>query len=367
MPTPTATMQEFRVRRDDLRNTQIVTRSDTATAPLPTGEVLLKIDRFALTSNNITYAAFGERMKYWDFYPSADGWGIIPVWGFADVIRSAADGVKPGERFYGYYPMASHAVLKVARTTSAGFIEGTELRQPLAAVYNSYIRTSTDPTYDKALECEQALLKPLYLTSWLIADMLSDSAYFGANSVILSSASSKTAYGTAHALKQLPAPRPTVIGLTSERNKAFTQSLGCYDEVRTYDEIPVLPTAVKAVYVDMSGDAQVRTALHTRFGDQLTYSCSVGGTHWESLGGGGALPGPRPQLFFAPAQIKKRATEWGPAELQSRMSKAFAAFLPQLAGWMQVIEGRGPDAIKQTYLTVLDGKSGPNEGHMLGF
>jgi Protein of unknown function (DUF2855) len=367
MPTPTATQQEFRVRRDDLRNTQIVTRNDTASAPLQSGEVLLKIDRFALTSNNITYAAFGDSMKYWDFYPSSDGWGIIPVWGFADVVASAADGVTTGERFYGYYPMASHVTLKVARTTAAGFIEGTELRRSLAAVYNTYVRTATDPTYDKARECEQALLKPLYLTSWLISDLLSDNAFFGANSVILSSASSKTSYGTAHALKQLPAPRPTVIGLTSERNKAFTQSLRCYDEVRTYDEIPVLPTAVKTVYVDMSGDTGVRAALHTRFGNQLTYSCSVGGTHWEHLGSAGALPGPRPAFFFAPAQIKKRATEWGPAELQNRMNQAFAAFLPQLAGWMQVIEARGPDAIKQTYLAVLDGKAGPNEGHMLGF
>lgn len=364
---PSHSSQDFQVRKDDLRNVQIVTHAQAEQTPLRAGEVRFKIDRFALTSNNITYAAFGDRMKYWDFYPAADGWGVIPVWGFADVVASMADGVKVGERFYGYFPMSSHVTLKVAKSNAGGFIEGTELRQALAAVYNQYTRTAADPLYDKTRESEQALLKPLFITSWLVADMLADNQFFGAQTVILSSASSKTAYGTAHALKQLPAPRPQVIGLTSRRNQAFTQNLGCYDAVRTYDEIGALPTTTKAVYVDMSGDAPVRAALHTRFGDQLAYSCSVGGTHWENLAGGGALAGPRPQLFFAPAQIKKRAAEWGQSELQIRMGKAWTGFLPQLGKWMQVIESRGPDAIKQTYLTVLDGKAGPNEGHILGF
>jgi len=364
---PSHFSQDFQVRKDDLRNVRIVTNAQAKQPPLRAGEVRFKIDRFALTSNNITYAAFGDRMKYWDFYSAADGWGVIPVWGFADAVASMADGVKVGERFYGYFPMSSHVTLKVAKSNAGGFTEGTELRQALAAVYNHYARTAADPLYDKTRESEQALLKPLFITSWLIADMLADNQFFGAQTVILSSASSKTAYGTAHAIKQLPAPRAQVIGLTSQRNKAFTQSLGCYDEVRTYDEIVALATTTKAVYVDMSGDAPVRAALHTRFSDQLAYSCSVGGTHWENLAGGGALLGPRPQFFFAPSQIKKRAAEWGQSELQIRMKNAWTGFLPQLGKWMQVIESRGPDAIKQTYLSVLDGKAGPNEGHILGF
>jgi hypothetical protein len=365
MPSPSS--QHFQVRKDDLRNVRIVSHAQAEQTPLGAGEVRFRIDRFALTSNNITYAAFGDRMKYWDFYPAEDGWGVIPVWGFADVVVSTVDGVKRGERFYGYFPMSSHVTLKVAKASAGGFTEGTELRQALAAVYNQYTRTAADPPYDKARESEQALLKPLFITSWLVADMLADNQFFGAQMVILSSASSKTAYGTAHAIKQLPGPRPQVMGLTSQRNKAFTQSLGCYDEVRTYEEIGAIPTTSKAVYVDMSGDAPVRAALHSRFSDQLAYSCSVGGTHWENLAGGGALAGPRPQLFFAPAQIRKRAAEWGPSELQTRMGKAWTGFLPQLGKWLQVVESRGPDAIKQTYLTVLDGKAGPHEGHMLGF
>jgi Protein of unknown function (DUF2855) len=364
---PNALQRTIQIRKDDFRTTRVHSVPLGAAADLQPGHVMLAIDRFALTSNNITYAAFGERMKYWDFYPAPEGWGIIPVWGFADVVASTVDGIKAGERFYGYFPMASHVMLRVAKSNAGGFFEGTELRQPLAAVYNQYVRCAADPSYDKARENEQALLKPLFVTSWLIADMLADNQFYGGGAVILSSASSKTAYGTARALKQLAGPRPKVIGLTSARNKAFTEGLGCYDEVHTYDEIGTLPTATKAVYVDMSGDALIRAALHTRFADQLAYSCAVGVTHWENQGSAGALPGPKPLFFFAPAQVKKRATDWGPAELQARMARAWATFLPTLAGSMTVIESRGADAVTATYLAVLDGKSGPNEGHVLGF
>ena len=43
----------------------------------------LAIVSFALTANNITYAAFGDAMNYWQFFPvpGDDGaaWGCIPV------------------------------------------------------------------------------------------------------------------------------------------------------------------------------------------------------------------------------------------------------------------------------------------------
>jgi len=99
----------FAVGRTDLRRTAWL----EAPAPaLAAGQVRLAIDRFALTSNNITYGAFGETMHYWDFFPSGDAeLGCIPVWGFATVREARADGVDVGERFYGYWPMADEVVL----------------------------------------------------------------------------------------------------------------------------------------------------------------------------------------------------------------------------------------------------------------
>ena len=71
-------------------------RLSAAVEPLADGEARLRIDAFALTSNNVTYAAFGEAMKYWQFFPCGDAaWGCIPVWGFAEVVESRAAGVEP--------------------------------------------------------------------------------------------------------------------------------------------------------------------------------------------------------------------------------------------------------------------------------
>ena len=59
---------------------------------LDAGEILLQIECFALTANNVTYAAHGVDMAYWGFFPAPEGFGIVPVWGFAGVIESRVDG-----------------------------------------------------------------------------------------------------------------------------------------------------------------------------------------------------------------------------------------------------------------------------------
>ena len=68
------------VQRNDLRQTRWVSDEAVANAPLPAGAVRFRIDAFALTANNITYAAFGEAMNYWRFFPADDAaWGRVPV------------------------------------------------------------------------------------------------------------------------------------------------------------------------------------------------------------------------------------------------------------------------------------------------
>jgi len=276
-----------------------------------------------------------------------------------------------GERFYGYYPIASDVVLQPVRVGAGGFFDGAEHRRELHAVYNQYTRCATDPGYAAEREAEQALLRPLFTTSFLIDDFLADNAFFGARTVVLSSASSKTAYGTAFCLAQrrgrVDAVR--IVGLTSAGNAGFTRSLGCYDEVLSYDAVGTLPATVPTVYVDFSGSANVRASVHAHFGDGLTYSCSVGGTHWEELGGGKGLAGPRPVLFFAPAQVKKRNADWGPAALQQRVASAWSDFMQLVTAsrnpWLRVVRGRGEAAVESTYATLLAGSINPAEGHVM--
>ncbi|MBP8295537.1 MAG: DUF2855 family protein [Burkholderiales bacterium] len=358
-------IRRFEVSKANLRESRVVD------APLPAladGQVLFAIDSFAFTSNNVTYAVFGDAMQYWQFFPVDDpAQGQIPVWGFAAVAASHCPGVAPGERFYGYFPMATHLVVTPARLAPSGFIDGAAHRQGLHAVYNQYTRCSADPAYAQRFEAEQMLLKPLFITSFLIDDFLADNGFFGARSVLLSSASSKTAYGTAFMLAQRPGIE--VIGLTSEANLAFVEGLGCYSRAVTYAALESIDPTVPLVYVDMSGNAAVRGRIHRHFGDALKYSCAVGATHWEAMQVRMVLPGPKPTLFFAPAQIKKRVADWGGAEFQQKTAAAWRAFIARVTDpaqpWLTVERGRGAAAIARTVQAMLDGKVAPQAGHIL--
>jgi hypothetical protein len=378
---------DFEVRRDNLRISRCVAGAAPDRIALERGQALFKIDKFALTANNVTYAALGDAMAYWNFFPAADAqWGRVPAWGLADVVASNAPGVAAGERFYGYFPMSSHVVLQPEQPGSAGFVDGAPHRKQLNAVYNRYARTSTDPGYDAAREAQQVLLKPLFITSFLIDDFLADNECFGAATVVLSSASSKTAYGTAFMLSRRK--ELEVIGLTSAANLDFVQGLGCYDQALPYDRLAELDSENPVVYVDLAGDLALRRQLHEHYGMYLRYSCAVGGTHWEATAGGAALPrgddadgengengrresmpGARPILFFAPAQIKKRHAEWGAAGLQQRVAGAWRAFMTPVCDpqkpWLQVIEAAGSAALERAYLQLLEGKARPQEGYVL--
>ena len=90
------TAQEFVVRKDHLATTAI---RALPTPPLAAGQIRLAIDRFAFTANNVTYATTGDSLGYWGFYPADDGWGRVPVWGFATVTESLQPQVDVGETF----------------------------------------------------------------------------------------------------------------------------------------------------------------------------------------------------------------------------------------------------------------------------
>ena len=362
------------VRKNQLSTTEIRHSDDT---PLTHGDIRVRIDTFALTANNITYAAFGDAMQYWSFFPvnppDDANWGRIPVWGFGSVTESQHPDVNVGEKLYGYYPMSSSVVLTPTRGSPSGFDDGAPHRAGLHAVYNRYLRCNADPFYTSDTEDTQALLRPLFVTSWLIDDFLADNAYFGAAVaggppvvLLLSSASSKTAYGTAFQMAQREGIE--VVGLTSEANVAFCESLGCYHRVLTYAQLDKIQADAPCVYVDFAGNAGLRLAIHTRF-THLAYSCAIGGTHVMQLGSGKDVPGPKATLFFAPAQIKKRSAEWGANALGQRLVSAWRAFVATTsnpeAPWMTVDYHQGPAAVEAAYAQVLAGGNDPRLGFIL--
>ena len=356
----TTTLQ---VRQDQLATTRLHTAEDAALAD---GQIRVRVDRFALTANNITYAAMGDLLNYWQFFPTGEaGWGIVPVWGFGTVVQSLHPDVVEGERLYGYWPMASHAVLSPQRTSPAGFSDDAAHRAGLHAVYNQYLRSQTDPFYQPSTEDVQSLLRPLFVTSWLIDDFLADQQFFGAQRMLLSSASSKTAYGTAFQLAQRGGIE--VVGLTSPGNVDFCESLGCYDRVVAYGAIEQLDAATPSVYIDFAGSVGLRQRIHAHV-TGLTYSCAVGASHVQDLGGAGTLPGPRPVMFFAPAQVKKRNGDWGHQGLTERLIMAWNQFSATVQAppqpWLVVQQHAGPEALQALFAQMLSGNSDPRVGHI---
>jgi hypothetical protein len=348
---------DFIVARTDLKRTDIKQVELKCRA----GEVVLAVAHFALTANNITYAVAGDSMNYWQFFPAAEGWGRIPVWGFAEVIASQHAEVKVGERVYGYLPMSTHVIIEPQRVTAGGFIDGASHRASLPPVYNQYQRVPKRPA---AEEQARMILNPLFMTSFLIDDFLADNEFFGARSVILSSASSKTSLGLAFELHRKRRDAIEVIGLTSPGNVEFCEGLGYYDRIVTYEALESLESSQPSVFVDMAGNGSVLRRIHTHFGDALRHSCLVGATHWEGRGGAGraTLPGPAPALFFAPAQIQKRNKEWGADGFRAAYDQAWNAFQPDVHRWLEVRTIKGLSNAEAAYRELLAGRTPPSVG-----
>jgi hypothetical protein len=165
--------------------------------------------------------------------------------------------------------MASHVVLSL----DDDGIETSAHRAELPKAYNAY---SPSPDGGDA----ELLLRPLFITSFLLDDALGEQS----RPVIVSSASSKTALG----LARLQAARGTPLtGLTSARNRAFVEGLGVYDTVATYDHPP---SGEGALLIDIAGSRPLKA------GETL----AVGATQYDRLSSDGAT------VFFAPSELRTR-------------------------------------------------------------
>jgi hypothetical protein len=356
---------DFLVKRSNLADCRFVSAKNPAELDLAPGEVVIAVDCFALTANNVTYAVAGDMLNYWSFFPAEEGWGRIPVWGFGDVVRSKHEAVPEGERLYGYFPMSSWLVIRPSPVTASSIIDASPHRGALPPIYNQYNRAAADPFYERDTEDRQMLFRPLFLTAFLLDDFLAEGDLFGARAVILTSASSKTAIGLASLLSRNHRTEGGVIGLTSKRNLRFVERLGCYDRVLSYEEAGSIPADTPVAIVDMAGNADLLATLHRRFGDGVKLSCLVGLTHHDRMGNPGDLPGAKPTFFFAPDRARKRAQDWGGAVLQERTTSAWRGFLAASAGWFRMIRGRGTADVERVYRATLEGRVSPDDGHIL--
>lgn len=349
------------VRKDDWSETRLV--SEPLDEELAENEVLLRVDRQALTANNISYAASGEALGYWRFFPAEEGWGRIPAMGWADVVASAHPEVAVGERVWGFFPFTTHLKIVAGKVSASQFSDVSAHREGLAPVYAQFDRAAANPIYEQAREDQDSLLRGLFMTSWLVEDFMEVHDAFSAGACLITSASSKTSIALAHCVKQRGALAG--VAITSAGNVDFCESLGCYDKVVTYDAVNALDAAQPVVMVDMAGSARVLHDLHHYFGDNMKYSCRIGATHYEDMGPVEGLPGATPEFFFAPAHIQSRSKELGGAQLMMQLGGAYVGFRQFCDGWLRVENSRGPQAVAQVYQQVLAGKTDPASGQII--
>ena len=354
------------VSKKNIKETR--TRNEDVPSLSP-GQIRVAIESFGLTSNNITYAVMGDLMNYWQFFPVPEPdtalWGHVPVWGFAHVSESMVEELEVGTKIFGYFPMAESFVMTPGRLDETGFSDAALHRSKLPTVYNRYAYTTKDPLYSQAGEGTLMLLRPLFITSFVVDDFIVDNNFFGAQTMLISSASAKTAIAAAFLLAERDDIK--VVGLTSEGNLDFVNGLSCYDEVLTYDHIEELK-GEDVVYIDVAGRRDVTHKIHHHYGDHLKYSMIVGDTHWDNEEFlPGSIPGPRPTLLFAPVQIAKRRTDWGRDAFEEKVADAWHRFLGWTNAWLKVESVAGADEITATYGDLLDGRIDPSVGHVCRF
>lgn len=352
-------MQRLLIDQKDITKTRV---EAVETPELRAGQARLKLDRFALTANNVTYAAAGFVIGYWKFFPTGiDGQGLVPVWGFADVVESKADELSVGTRLYGFFPLAESVVIEPQVTREGMVLDSAAHRADLPVVYNRYVVSKPRPDKDEGL---QALLQPLLATSYLLADWLQDNAFFNAEQVIIGSASSKTGLGLCKFLAEI-AQRPVrIVGLTSKPNVDFVSDLKACDDVLSYDDVTSLPK-VPSVYVDMAGNAAVKVALHEHLAEVLRHSCAVGTSHWDKFTPKLDLKGPKPQFFFAPAQIEKRREDWGPGVIERQIGEAWRRIALNASDWLDLRSHNGIDEAQKVYNALATWRAVPRDGHVI--
>ncbi len=354
----------FEVDRKDLSITRYIDLADAGSTTLGGNEILVSVDKFALTANNITYGVAGDMIGYWQFFPAQETWGRIPVWGIGTVQRSNVPGLVVGDRYYGYFPMSSYLIVAPVNVSERGFVDGSAHRADLPPVYNNYSKVTADNGFDPAFDNHQMLYRPLFMTAFVLDDFFDDNDFFGAKKIILSSASSKTSFSLAYLLHKNRDVKVT--GLTSSGNVKFVKGLGIYDEVVTYEDVSSMNADESVAFADMAGNRKVLENLHHHFQDNMKYSCGVGITHWESRDGQepSTLPGAKPEMFFAPTQIQKRTKEWGAEKFQAELANAWSGFLGVVDDWVEIKESTGENALLSTYKLVL-GSAPPNQGYIV--
>ncbi|KAF5335699.1 hypothetical protein D9611_009590 [Ephemerocybe angulata] len=374
---------------------------------IPENHVLIKVDKFGFSTNNITYQALGEHphfRSYFDFHAAptpdlAKTHGIIPVWGFGTIASSTHSSVQAGERVYGYFAPTRYLVLPVSALDENGCAFSVHRphfprdRQP----YHQVIRCAADPgMYAPTPEGEDftMIYRPLFLTAFWCEDWITGS--YGCNkgknlTVLVASASAKTAvcfiYLIQRRIKTGELPHVSVVGLTSKKNLAFTNSLGLYNDVYTYDSFELGGKMQNEkdrrwIYVDVAGNDSINTRLRTHFSSpgvgQVIKHIALGVTNlvpstsaqsWSHIASApdapevdGRSPWPAAELFFLPEWLQVRQRQMSMSGVMERQNVSWEEWMADCSRWVQLERVYGPGNVRDDYARIAKEGPGPTVG-----
>lgn len=344
------------VRRDDLTSLEVRPASLPELEP---GEVRLAVEKFGLTTNNATYARFGESdIPFFDAFPGPEGYGRVPIWGYARVVESRHPDIGVGTRYFGYMPMSTHHIVK-PDLTPRGFVDTTPQRHFLHPWYWTF-ELAAEPD---ELDDRRTLIHPVYPAAYNLADLLVSHEAQGAKTAILTSASSKVGIGLVEELAARGS-RLSAVGVTA--STSFVTGLGLYDTVISYAELTSLSVDGPAVFVDLTGDAKIRLAVAEQFEEELSATVLIGFTHPQAdVPPPPGLRGPAAEVFFTPAVEWQAVAEEGSQAYYARYGASEQRFLESTKSWLTIEHGEGPEAIGEVFRALLAGKQSPDTGYVL--
>ena len=266
--------------------------------------------------------------------------------------------------------------------------------------YNQIIRCATDPHYTPTPLAEDLtmLYRPLFWTSYWCEDWLHSSNYrSGASTILISSASSKTAFCLAYLIgKRIgrgDVDKSTkVIGLTSKRNVGFTKRLGLYHEVLEYDSFTdTRPFQGNAddrwIYIDVAGNDELNKKLFAHFASPYTpkfaacvqlgltnlspSSADVSSKEWSKntfdmsnshTAGLTSQFWPQMEEFFMPEWLDVRKHQIPIGEIFKRQNEAWKELMQDCTEWVQLERISGPQAVRDAYVKLAKEGLGPDKG-----
>ena len=255
--------------------------------------------------------------------------------------------------------------------------------------YNQITRCSYDPQYSPspAIEDLTMLYRPLFWTAYWCEDWLFSSKYRGSNHILISSASSKTAFCLAYVIGKRVARGEIsgirIVGLTSKRNLAFTKGLSLYDEVLDYDSFT--PTSFPArgtekwSYVDVAGNENLNERVFSLFGSRLVARIALGltnlspsspeaSTKWSTntFKDNAAESSPASsatlEQFFLPEWLVVRRQQLSIAQITNLQSQAWKELMRDCDKWVNMDRVFGGEGVKAAYEDVIKGDLGPDRG-----